>query len=130
MSNTDRNKQMINSRNQWLSTKDGKITEKKKDINHAYAEGFAAGKASNDINTAEFENKSLIELLLLVSQKDKIECLDLVNSKLDTNYDINALNNWISDRKPTPQRAKSLIREAVMQYVFSESIAEKLRALY
>lgn len=80
--------------------------------------------------------KSLIEMFMSISHEpdftiteNKQDALDWANNELDTNYNINHLNNWIAGRKPTPKRVQSMMRESVIDYLFGNDVAEMLSGL-
>jgi len=147
MSRADRNKHMINARNQWASTKDGAITHKTADINHAYAVGFSDGIKLNSINTsindyiqsqiAELSTMSVIEMLLHTTTDSddtmperKDDLLSDINAELGTNYQRKHMDNWIAGRADTPKRVMQIVRRNVFTYLLGDAAADNLKSLY
>ena len=61
------------------------------------------------------QGKSLIEMFLFVHKIDglsvsenKKELLSTINYELSTSYNINALNNYISERRPLPSSIQKI----------------------
>lgn len=149
MSHADRNKYMIDARNQWASTKDGQITLKTNDVNHAFSAGFDVGRKLNPVPTDnicitqflqsqidKMAGKSGIELFLHVHTDDtdtlpdrKDDLLADINSELGTNYQRKHIDNWIAGRVDTPKRAMQMARMAVLRAMIGDGNADKLRGL-
>lgn len=150
MSHSDRNKHMVAARQQWAATRDGQITIKSRDVDHAYAVGFADGKKDGLMMAALAggispdtlrEIKRLSELSLLAAAVDvstdrddshpdrKDDFLADVNAALNTGYKRQHIDNWLSGRKATPSSVCGFCRRCVLQYLFGDDVAEDLRML-
>lgn len=82
-------------------------------------------------------DKSLVEAFIKIYEtkdvsiaKNKEIILKIINQEVGTNYNVNALNNWLAERKPTPRRVQSFMRQSVIRFVFNDETAEKLKCLY
>lgn len=135
---------MIDSRNQFKTTKDGAITYAKKDVDLAYAHGFKSGRASERNNVSPFTlslcqkmaGKSLIEMYMSVLHEEdwsitdnKMNVLERLNAVSSTNYDIQKLNRWISNANPVPKQIQSYMRDFVIGYIFGDDIADMLAGM-
>ena len=137
---------MIDSRNQFKTTKAGAIVYATKDIDLAYACGFKNGRASiaesgavSDFTLSLCQKVGgmtpLKAYMALLHEADwsvtdnKMQILDKLNAVVGNNYNINALNNFIRGTKPVPQHLQSFMRDFVLSIIFGEQMGILLKEL-
>lgn len=151
MSRADRNKHMIDARNQWASTKDGVITFKTADVKHAYAVGFSDGIKLNKLTASvnnyivtqidEMAELNLAEMYLFIIRDTdariteiKTEMIDDIERAIGHRYTINQINKWFAGTTPIPSThtrpVAQFLRKSVMQYLLGDDVANKLSSLF
>lgn len=76
------------------------------------------------------QGMSLIEIYWLNNDSDKAKCLSMLNTELDTRYNVNHLNNWLAKRKPTPEGVRKICRLSILTDFFGSDGAALHEILY
>lgn len=70
--------------------------------------------------------KSSVHALLALYDNDKRALLKEINKSCETNYKINHLDNWLSDRVVTPVTVRGICRIKVLHRCLPMDLVDKL----